>query len=160
MVTLRSYFKPQLYEDYERASGGTWRLTPRGSEEAESVPPEAAKEVLAGRTIVRDALQRLIGKKIDDQQYDLIWSSVLDFFSEYFYNSGFVIISAVNAVLGGKAQKSTTSLDKLIEEGAKKVRTHIATPELGNQIEQAIKDVFTERTGPAFEWLSRLCERF
>ena len=34
------------------------------------------------------------------------------------------------------------------------------TPELADQIEQAIRDVFTERTGEVFEWLSRLCERF
>jgi len=146
----------------ENIAGETWRLTEHGRAEAKSVPPEAAQEVLAGRTIVRDALQRLIGKKIADSQYDLIWSSLLDFFSEYFYTSGLAIISAVNTFLGDKpqSQKTGASLDKVIDEGAKKVRAQIKTPELADQIEQAIRDVFTERTGEVFEWLSRLCERF
>lgn len=146
----------------ENIAGLAWRLTEHGREEAKSVPPEAAQEVLAGRTIVRDALQRLIGKKIADTQYDLIWSSLLDFFSEYFYTSGLAIISAVNIFLGDTTQnhKTMTNLDKVIEEGAKKVRAQVKTSELADQIEQAIRDVFTERTGEVFEWLSRLCERF
>ena len=138
-----------------------WDLTPAGVEEAKSVPKEAALEVLAGKTIVKDALQRLIGKKIESVQYDQIWSSLMDVFSEYFYTSGLEIISAVNTFLGEETQKKSRSgLDKLIEQGAKKVRVHISTPDLADQIEQAIRDVFTERTGPAFDWLSRLCERF
>jgi len=141
---------------------GIWELTVAGAKEARSVSPEAALEVLAGRQIVREALERLIGKKISHSQYDLIWSTLLDFLSEYFYTSGLAIISAVRAVLGEatKGVPVKSSLEKLIEEGAKKVGAHIATPELRSQVEQAIKDVFTERTGPAFDWLSRLCERF
>jgi hypothetical protein len=140
----------------------TWRLTDQGKETAKSVPPEAALEILAGRTIVRGALQRLIGKQIVDAQYDLIWSALLDFLSEYFYTSGLVIISAVNSFLGDTShvQKTKASLDQVIEEGAKKVRAHIKTPELADEIELAIRDVFTERTGEVFDWLSRLCERF
>ncbi len=139
-----------------------WRLTEQGKKVAESVPPEAAQDVLAGRTIVRKALQRLIGKQIVDSQYDLIWSALLDFLSEYFYTSGLAVISAVNSFLGDTSQGQTTRapLDKVIEEGAKKVRAHVNTPELADQIEQAIRDIFTERTGEVFEWLSKLCERF
>lgn len=146
----------------EGIAGGSWRLTDRGREEAKSVPPEAAQEILAGRTVVRAALQRLIGKQIANTQYDLIWSALLDFFSEYFYTSGMAIISAVTAFLGDTSQGRTAgaSLDRVIEEGAKKVRAQVETPELADQIEQAIRDVFTERTGEVFEWLSRLCERF
>ena len=33
-------------------------------------------------------------------------------------------------------------------------------PELGAEFEQAVRDMFTERTGPAFDWLARVCERF
>jgi hypothetical protein len=64
--------------------------------------------------------------------------------------------------LGDASPSRTTraNLDKVIDEGAKKVRAQIQTPELADQIEQAIRDVFTERTGEVFEWLSRLCERF
>jgi hypothetical protein len=144
-----------------KSVSGLWELTEAGVQEAKSVPREAAQEVLAGRTTVRDAIQRLIGKKIDDLQYDRIWSALMDFFSEFFYSSGMSIVSAVNGFLGEKSHVTArASLERVIEAGAKKARAHISVPELGDEIEQAIKDVFTERTGPAFEWLSRLCERF
>lgn len=143
-------------------ASGCWILTAAGEVEAASVPPEAAQEILSGKTIVRNELQRLIGKKISDSQYDLIWSSFLDFLSEYFYTNGLAVISTVNTFLLGAQPVSSAqkSLESLIEQGAKKARTNVATAELGDELEQAIKDVFTERSGPAFEWLSRLCERF
>jgi predicted nucleic acid-binding protein len=143
-------------------SDGNWQLTANGEKEAKSVPPEAAKEILAGKATVKSALERLIGKSIADIQYDQIWSSLLDFFSEYFYSNGLAIISAVSAFLQGTGgtEQGFTSLEKVVEEGARKARSHILTAELGEQVEQAIKDIFMERSGPAFEWLSRLCERF
>ena len=33
-------------------------------------------------------------------------------------------------------------------------------PDMGEVIEQAVIDILTERSGPAFEWLSKVCERF
>jgi hypothetical protein len=159
---VHSILQTTTLQNLTMAKNGKWELTESGAKEAKSVPPEAAQEVLAGRRIVREALERLIGKRIVDSQYDLIWSSLLDFFSEYFYSSGLAIISAVRAALGENSSntREMASLEKLIEEGAKKVGAHISTPELRAEIEQAIKDVFTERTGAAFDWLSRLCERF
>ena len=45
-------------------------------------------------------------------------------------------------------------------EGAKKVKATISSEELAEEIEQAVIDMFTEPSGPAFEWLARVCERF
>jgi predicted nucleic acid-binding protein len=47
-----------------------------------------------------------------------------------------------------------------VSEGAAKIRASIAIPDMGEVIEQAVVDILTERSGPAFEWLSRVCERF
>src|SRR5205814_251269 len=51
---VNSILQTTTLQNLTRKTGaGAWQLTDLGAEEAESVPPEAAKEVLAGRTIVR-----------------------------------------------------------------------------------------------------------
>lgn len=148
-------------QGFAQEQNGRWDLTPAGKAEASRVPETAARELLQGRTTVRSVLDESIGFKITDSQFDAIWSALLDVLSELFHSNGVAVVCAINAFL----EQSTTgtdgpSLEKLIEEGAARIRATASMPELGADFEQAVRDMFTERTGPAFEWLARVCERF
>ena len=141
---------------------GQWSLTQRGEAEAGSIPPEAARDLLAGRNLVREKLKELTGIDLAESQFDLIWSTLLDFLGELFHSNGLTVIAAIEALLTGRTDTPATqiNLEKLLEAGAKKVKATVSSPMLADEIEQAILDMFTERSGPAFEWLTRVCERF
>jgi hypothetical protein len=139
-----------------------WVITKSGENAIKAVPPQAARELLAGRTVIRKKLEELIGFALGDKQYELIWSTLLDFLSELFHSNGLETIRAVNEFLAPqKAQiAGFADLSSLLIRGAHKISAIATDTDLGEALEQAVMDIFTERTGPAFEWLSRVCERF
>jgi predicted nucleic acid-binding protein len=140
---------------------GVWTITPAGTQESESVPTEAAEGLLRGRAIIRRALEELTGRHLTDQQFESIWSTLLDFLTELFYSNGIAIITAINEFLSGaEGAAEQSDLEKLIQQGASRIGATFAIPEMGSEFEQAIKDIFTERSGQAFEWLAHICERF
>jgi hypothetical protein len=142
--------------------GGQWCLTEKGRQEAESVPPDAAQELLAGRTVIRKRLEELTGIVPTESQFGTIWSTLLDFLAELFYSNGLALIKAIDELLSAAppSPELPPNLEKLLESGANKVKAVVSVPALAEEIEQAILDMFTERSGPAFEWLARVCERF
>ncbi|MGA2714854.1 MAG: hypothetical protein ABSG41_17270 [Bryobacteraceae bacterium] len=141
---------------------GNWKITAPGRAIAQSLPVEAARALLNGRAVVRTAIESLIGLKLGDSQFENIWATLLDVLTELFYSNGIAVITAINEFIASKDEGvgDGTNLEKLIDEGAARIRTQSSNDALGEDIEQAIRDVFTERSGPAFDWLTRVCERF
>ncbi len=142
--------------------GDKWLLTKAGLEHSAALTTQVAEQLLAGRAIIRKKLESSLGKPIVDDHFEKIWSTLQDFFAQLFYTNGLSTICAVNEVLSGTAsQKANKSrLHALVAEGAAQVRATTAIPELGEELEQAVLDIFTERTGDAFEWLAKVAERF
>jgi hypothetical protein len=142
--------------------GGEWSLTQKGEAEAGTIPADAARELLAGRNMVRAKLEELTGIGLTESLFDLMWSALLDFLAELFYSNGLAVIAAVEELLSADASVSHTqfNLEKLLESGAAKVKATVSSPILADEIERAVLDMFSERSGPAFEWLIRVCERF
>ncbi len=143
-------------------SAGKWILTSSGTKHSAAMTTEAAEQLLAGRTIIRKKLEGSIGKPIPDSHFERIWSTLQDFFAQLFYTNGLSTICAVNEVLSGTASVKANkgNLRALIAEGAAQVRATTGVTDLGEELEQAVLDIFTERTGDAFEWLARVAERF
>jgi hypothetical protein len=138
---------------------GGWRLTESGHDAARTVPTETALHILEGARVVQSALQTLTGYSFTDLQFTQLWSIFLDFLAELFHSKGLAVICAINDVLSGTA-KSAVPLEQFASQGAAKIRAGISIPEMGEVMEEAVVDIFTERSGPAFEWLARVCERF
>ncbi|MDX2154023.1 MAG: hypothetical protein SFV54_25005 [Bryobacteraceae bacterium] len=163
---LNSFYVAEVLAEVERSgyalqSAGSWKLTSQGETESQRISPDAAQELLQGRSIIRSALHTSLGFSLPDSQFDAIWSSLLDTLSELFYSNGVAVISAINSFLDqGGSGAEETSLEHLIEQGSARIRATTATPQLGEDIAQAINDMFTERSGQAFDWLARVCERF
>ena len=99
---------------------------------------------------------------MSEQQFETIWVTLLDFLSELFYSNGIAVINAINEFLTAQetGRGEAKSLERLLEEGAGRIRSRMTIPEIAEDVEQGIRDIFTLRSGPAFEWLTRVCERF
>lgn len=141
---------------------GLWSLTDAGRKELGQLPLEGARELLAGRIVVRAGLEELTGVKLTDSHFEAIWATLLDSLSHMFYSNGLAVIQAIDRLLAPKDVPPTSApnIEKLLEETARRVGQTAAGPDLAQGLEQAILDIFGERTGAAFDWLSRISERF
>ena len=145
-----------------RREGNSWIITEFGRQQLLATPVKAAANLLEGRQIVRERLEALIGKKISDQQYEQIWSRLVDFLSGLFYANGLAVICAVEQFLSGRRDTSSEdpNLRSLLTEGIKRTVAVISTTDLRESVALAILDMLTERSGAAFEWFSKVAERF
>jgi hypothetical protein len=138
-----------------------WQLTAYGEQELARLPIQSADYLLEGRNAIRTKLESLVGFHFPEQQYKQIWSSFLDFLATLFYENGLSVIHAIDSYLGSSEMKEEPDLKELLVAGAVKCASMCAsTPESIVRLKNAILDTLTERTGPAFEWLTRTCERF
>lgn len=144
----------------EHAAEG-WTLSIRGAELKAAIPIAAAEQLLAGRAIIREALEALTGKRLANQNYGVLWSSLEDALGALFHANGLDVIRAIQEVLSGEfSGEKPLNLTRELEAAMKRVAANIQTTELRAEIYQALLDIFTERDGPAFDWLTRVSERF
>jgi hypothetical protein len=154
--------------DQERVAGtarqeqGHWALTEAGRKLVVSPTADAAGFLLEGRQLVRDEAEGLLGQKMADLQYEQFWSALLDFLSALFYTNGLATIRAVEGVLSEKPEGPTedASLRELLIEGAQKISLVASTPDTRQSLAQAVLDMFSDRSSAAFDWLTRISERF
>ncbi len=153
--------KRELREQTVTLVDSKWTLTAYGEKCLAEVPVEATDHLLKGRLAIREKLESLIGIRFTETQYELVWSALLDFLSILFYQNGLSVIQAIDAFLSGSEPADTPDLKALLSDGARKCAALCAsTPETSHRLQNAIVDTLTERSGPAFEWLTRTCERF
>lgn len=139
-----------------------WSLTDRGREELEKYPLEGARELLAGRAVIRTGLEELTGVTLAESHFETVWATLLDSLSHLFYSNGLAVIQAIDRLLSPKGGTPGfgPNLEKLMEDTARRVGQTAAGADLAESLEQAILDIFSERRGAAFDWLSRISERF
>lgn len=158
-----------LFETLDRARedgdveavGLAWRLTDQGMENKFGLPLKGVKQLLEGRATVRKSLEDLIGKGFSDQQYEAIWTSLLDALCGLFHSNGLEVIRGIDELLSGNlSTEQPKNLRRELEGAMKRVVVAITTNDLRNETYRALLDLFTERQGPAFDWLTRVSERF
>jgi hypothetical protein len=152
----------EVQEGSIRKEGDSWVITEYGRQQLKLIPVQAATHLLEGRQTVRDQLETLIGKKISDLQYQQIWSGLMDFLGGLFYANGLSVIRAVEQFLCGTHDSSTEdpNLRTLLVDGIRRTVSVVSTPDLRESMGLAILDMLTERSGPAFDWFTKVAERF
>jgi hypothetical protein len=146
--------------DVERTTDG-WRLTPAGKEKQSALPIEAVQHLLEGRRIIRASLEVLLGKSFSNTQYSALWTGLVDTLGAMFHANGLEIVKGVEQVISGAgATDQPLDLKKLLENGMARSVSVIKTVELREATYRALLDIFTERQGDGFTWLTRVAERF
>jgi hypothetical protein len=145
-----------------RREQDSWVITEFGRRQVKTAPIKAAASLLEGRQIVRDKLETLIGNGISDLQYPQIWAGLVDFLSGLFYANGLAVVRAVEQFLSGRSDTSAEDLNlrSLLTEGISRTVSVISTADLRESVGLAILDMLTERSGAAFDWFSKVAERF
>lgn len=133
------------------------KLNLEGLNEATAIPKEAPKRFLEGRAAIRTAINILSGHTLTDDHYDRVWNTVMDGLAELFYSQGETMVSMVRSIsgdnAGAKAPIERTHLDAL----GRSVAPLFASQTQGEEVGQALVDMFSEPGTPAFEWLMHLC---
>lgn len=146
--------------DVERV-GFSWILTEQGEKKQAALPLQGIHQLLEGRETIRKSLERLTGKALSQQQYDAVWIALVDALSGLFHANGLEVICCINELLSSEPSRvKPMNLRRELENAMRKVVASISTADLREETYTALLDLFTEREGPAFDWLSRVSERF
>jgi hypothetical protein len=165
----RALPKSYLYHALERAQGEgdvdrvgvSWVLTARGEEKQAALPLQGIQQLLEGRETIRKSLGKLTGKALSQQQYEAVWVALVDALSGLFHANGLEVICGINELLSSEPScVRPMNLRRELENAMRKVVASISTADLREETYTALLDLFTEREGPAFDWLARVSERF
>src|ERR1039457_1491003 len=139
-----------------------YSLTDLGKRNLIAGEENAMEELLTGRNVIKNSIEILIGSKLTDQHYNLIWNKLQEELAVLFYNRGQQMVEALSIIIGDGNKKTKLSKDELffIEELSISVASVTSSPDLKIQIKTAISDMFTEKNGPAFNWLLQICSAF
>ena len=139
-----------------------YSLTELGKSNLVAGEENAMEELLTGRNVIKNSIEILIGSELTDQHYNLIWNKLQEELAVLFYNRGQQMVEALSIIIGDGNKKTKLSKDELffIEELSISVASVTASPDLKIQIKTAISDMFTEKNGPAFNWLLQICSAF
>ncbi|MQA21162.1 hypothetical protein [Rugamonas rivuli] len=139
------------------------KITEAGKSELVQNTADAATRLLDGRAVIRSAIENAIGGRLAEDHYSKIWSIFQDRLVAYFISRGETLVFEVSELLGldatGEKPESIRPFS-FVEEVAKAVADTSSSSQQRIELDQAIKDIFLERTGPAAEWLVRLCMSF
>ena len=161
--------KVYLYHALERAQsegdaervGICWRLTEQGEEKQAALPLKGIRQLLEGRETIRTSIEKLIGKAFSQQQYEAIWAALVDALSGMFHANGLEVIRGIDELLSSEPSPvKPMNLRRELENAMRRVAASISTADLREETYTALLDLFTEREGPAFDWLARVSERF
>jgi hypothetical protein len=147
-----------ISEDLVSVKGDTYDLTATAHEFLTNVPTDASQRLLEGRKAVREAIKQLSGHTLSEEQYKQVWNVIQDGLSQLFYEHGAAIVQMISGVLSGDGARSEHSLYKIIiERLGDKILPLFSSPEQGEEVRQAIIDMFSETSLEAFQWLTQIC---
>ncbi len=139
-------------------SGDRFALTARGEESLQIEQSQAQSELVAGRELIRARIEGGIGYRLADRQFDEIWRIIREKITAAFFERGQQLVAQVSALLN--ARTSEVQPDEplfFLDDLASAVATTSSLPAQAEELRTAVKDMFEEPFGPAFEWLSKLC---
>ena len=132
-------------------------LEPKGVEYVKEIPQEASNRLLEGRVAVRTMIKTLSGHDLPDLHYVKVWNTFQDGLSNLFYSHGSAIVRMVGSLITGQRIKPEESERVLLEQLGDKILPLFSDLSQGNEVRQAIIDMFSEKDTVAFEWLSQKC---
>lgn len=145
--------------------GGRASMSGAGLEAATEAKASAAAELLEGRSIFRAELEASLGFVLADQQFEKIWQETQSRLTNFFYTQGHKMLATVERFSGlgvrdGADDSEITALPFFLDELAAAAAKTCSKPEIGKEVDVAIRDIFRERCGKAYEWLGRVCVTF
>ncbi len=148
-----------------------YQLTSNGQATAAAATGAAAEALMRGRREVRTQIESELGFVLEDSQFATMWRTLQDKLALLFYSRGREMVEGVSALLGqgtstgGREPSGAVSTNGgkapfFAKELGGAVAATCSSPDLGERVQVALSDVFSEGTGAAFEWLVEVCAGF
>lgn len=146
------------------SSNGIYWLTLAGRERLKIDLGKATGELLTGRAAVREAIEGAIGSRLADDHFNKIWVIFEEHLVAYCISRGQDLVSAVSEILGeensGVPTRQKMAQFPFVLALAEAVSATSSSSQQRVELKQAVEDIFVERTGPAINWLVKLCGNF
>ncbi len=151
-------------EQLIESAAGVWTITQTGIARTQEQKLNAASSLIAGRNAIREELELAIGAKIIDDEFVRIWEVFEAKMADYFQSRGEQIVSEIAVFLndgnGGNDGSQSVSDFSFIEDFASAVAATSSHQDRQQELQVAIKDLFSDKSGIAASWLIRVCASF
>lgn len=161
--TVQPHIQRLVSDGFVHSDGTLYWISERGIERLRTIEREAAGRLLSGQVAIRTALEAAIGSRLTEEHFQRIWSQLEERMAHYFLSRGFAIVAEISALLNSDKQQSVSKTPTPMEwlSGlADAIGNTSAHAQQRAELSQAVRDLFTDRTGPAAEWLVRICSSF
>ena len=152
-----------LIELDEAQSGpdGRYCITSRGAEVLGQHNSTAVDSLLAGRSLVRERLEEMIGHALSEEHFSRVWAVFTAKIASAFFERGQQLVRQIGALLaasqtGQQADEPLFFVPDLADAVAS-TSSHTAQQD---ELSEAVRDLFREPTSDAFSWLARLCASY
>jgi len=139
-------------------------LTELGRQQIEKNLENASISLLNGRASIRAAIETATGNRLADDHFNKIWLIFEEHLVSYCISRGQDLVSDISRILGeqstGIAAKEKSKQFPFIRDLANAVSETSSSSPQKIELRQAVEDIFVEQTGPAINWLVRLCGNF
>jgi hypothetical protein len=133
-------------------------ITTQGINYIATLPEGAVGKLLEGRVAVRKAIKLLSGHTLSDDQYERLWSCFQDALSDLFYFHGASIVQMICSLMNEESIAPRELIaHSYLDQMSKKIKSLFSDPSQGEDVAQAILDMFTEKETDAFKWLTQIC---
>ena len=141
-------------------TNNVYRITQIGKEKLANSTENATLQLLDGRNLLRKEIEEAIGSPLANDHFNKLWAIFEDRIVAYCISKGETLVAEVSELLGQEAVEPEHRMVKafsFVEDIAKAVSETSSSPQQRLEIAQAIKDIFHYRSGPATDWLVKLC---
>lgn len=139
-------------------SNNRYLITDTGKAELRSRTEQGSQRLGEGQKAVKAALQELCGQPPESEEFAQLWNVFQDSIANMFLANGIYIVESVTSIIDGKtAVKDHPNLQESVDALANKVAGLGIWGARGDEMAQAIRDMFHDHASGAFAWLADLC---
>lgn len=150
-------------EGFFSRNSNVFSITDAGMQRAQELNAQAADRFLSGRHAIRQAIEESIGEKLIDDHFQKIWAIFEDRITFHFHERGEALVTEISALVEEAAElnspRTTTHLS-FLNDLATSVANTATLSNRRSELNQAVTDLFTDRTSVATDWLVRVCASY
>jgi len=139
-------------------------ITDKGQTDIQSREKDATTRLLSGRQAIKDSLTGALGIALIDDHFNRIWAVFEEKMAHYFIARGDAIVNEISELLGDvdstNASSPQASPLSFLDDLADAVAATSSHAQQQEELRQAVRDLFTDRTSIATNWLVKLCASF
>lgn len=162
---VRPHLEVLCKEGMLSVTGPAFFITAQGRTDVANRREAGVDRLLALRQSVRDAIESSLGVPLIEDDFARVWGVFEERMAHYFTSRGESVVAEVCELLGEQQNLSNAAEThqprlSFLNELAGAVAATSSHAGRRAELEQAVKDLFADRTGPAADWLVRIAANF